>query len=82
VIVHVRGGGRFEHLQPTRKGDPDLPLTDAELDDKYRELAVPVIGSERAASLLETLWALEEVESARSIDPGTSRSHAATAGAA
>lgn len=82
VIVHVRGGGRFEHLQPTRKGDPDLPLTDAELDDKYRELAVPVIGRERAASLLETLWALEEVESARSIDPGTSRSRAATAGAA
>ena len=36
-------------LQPTRKGDPDAPLSDAELDEKYLELAAPVIGEARRA---------------------------------
>ncbi|MBL8386175.1 MAG: MmgE/PrpD family protein [Burkholderiales bacterium] len=53
--------GRSEELfQPTRKGDPDAPLTDAELDDKYLELATPVLGAARAQALLATLRALEE----------------------
>jgi 2-methylcitrate dehydratase PrpD len=46
-------------LQPTRKGDPDAPLSDAELDAKLRELAEPVIGAARAAALAERLWRLE-----------------------
>ena len=56
------GGGPgeiLEHLQPTRKGDPDAPLSDAELEQKYMELASPVIGEERARALLARLWHLE-----------------------
>src|SRR5207237_6294732 len=52
-------GRREELLQPTRKGDPDLPLTDAELEDKYMELAAPVIGRAPAQELLARLWRLE-----------------------
>lgn len=37
-------GRVLEHEQPTRKGDPEDPLTDAELDAKFRELAEPVLG--------------------------------------
>jgi len=50
---------RGEHLQPTRKGDPDLPLSDAELEHKYFELASPVLGEEQARALLARLWKLE-----------------------
>ena len=59
VTIETHDGRRMEHLQPTRKGDPDAPLTDAELDDKYRELATPVLGDARARALLAQLWQLE-----------------------
>ena len=58
VAITARGR-REELLQPTRKGDPDLPLTDAELEDKYMELAAPVIGRAAAQELLARLWRLE-----------------------
>ena len=41
------GGRREELLQPTRIGDPDAPLSDAQLAEKYLELAVPVLGEAR-----------------------------------
>jgi 2-methylcitrate dehydratase PrpD len=50
------GGRREEWLQPTRKGDPDAPLSDAELEDKFLELASPVVGPEKARGLLSQLW--------------------------
>ena len=58
VAITARGR-REELLQPTRKGDPDLPLNDAELEEKYRELAVPVLGRAAAEELLARLWRLE-----------------------
>ena len=53
------GGRREELLQPTRIGDPDAPLSDAQLAAKYLELAVPVLGERKAKDELERLWALE-----------------------
>ena len=58
VAITARGN-REELLQPTRKGDPDLPLSDNELNDKFLELASPVLGKEQAQSLLKRLWKLE-----------------------
>jgi 2-methylcitrate dehydratase PrpD len=59
VAIEARDGRRDEHFQPTRKGDPDMPLSDAELDAKYLELAVPVLGEEKARAQLARLWTLE-----------------------
>src|SRR5712692_1555302 len=59
VAIESRDGRRGEHLQSTRKGDPDMPLSDAELEDKYLELASPVLGEGRARRLLARLWRLE-----------------------
>lgn len=59
VTIETRDGRRTEHDQTTRKGDPDAPLADGELEAKFRELAVPVIGDPRAGTLLERLWRLE-----------------------
>lgn len=55
-------GRTGSYLQPTRKGDPEQPLTDDELSGKFLELAVPVVGSERAERLLRRLWTLETRE--------------------
>ena len=58
VRIQLENGTSEEHLQPTRKGDPDLPLSDQELNDKFLELAGPVLGA-KAKSTLERLWRLE-----------------------
>ncbi|HEX3486552.1 MAG TPA: MmgE/PrpD family protein [Micropepsaceae bacterium] len=59
VIIEAKDGRREQLLQQTRKGDPDMPLTDTELEEKYLELAVPVIGQTKATTLLTRLWHLE-----------------------
>jgi 2-methylcitrate dehydratase PrpD len=60
VEIRLRDGRRLRHYQPTRKGDPDAPLTDSELNEKFRELTAPVIGAAAAARLLAELWHFDE----------------------
>jgi 2-methylcitrate dehydratase PrpD len=58
--VAIRAKGRREEwLQPTRIGDPEAPLSDRALEEKYFELAAPVIGEKKARETLERLWRLE-----------------------
>ncbi len=71
VAIETRDGRREEHLQPTRVGDPDAPLTDAQLDAKYLELAVPVLGEARAKGLLARLWRLDSPGQAACTDGRT-----------
>ena len=59
VSMETSDGRSAEYLQPARKGDPELPLSDAELEDKFLELAGPVIGDAKARALVAKLWALE-----------------------
>jgi 2-methylcitrate dehydratase PrpD len=59
VTVSMRGGQVIEQFAPCRKGDPEAPLTDADLNDKFTELASPVIGAEAARLLLDQLWDME-----------------------
>ncbi|HEY9517512.1 MAG TPA: MmgE/PrpD family protein [Gemmatimonadaceae bacterium] len=68
VRLRTRGGEELEYFQPTRRGDPDLPLTDEELDEKFRELAIPVLGSERGERLLGTLWSLDSAHSPLTVE--------------
>lgn len=42
-------------------GSPDNPVTDAQLDRKFRELAGSVLPKARVRRLLATLWQLEQV---------------------
>ena len=63
VAFVTRDGREEELLQPTRIGDPEAPLSDAQLDAKYLELAVPVLGEIRARELLANLWTLEKSKS-------------------
>jgi 2-methylcitrate dehydratase PrpD len=58
VAITARGR-REEWLQPTRIGDPDAPLSDRALEEKYFELATPVIGEAKAKEVLARLWRLE-----------------------
>lgn len=59
VTVTLRNGQVLEQFAPCRKGDPEAPLTDADLNDKFVELASPVVGAEPARRLLDRLWQIE-----------------------
>lgn len=62
IRMQLRDGRVLTHLQPTRKGDPEQPLTDEELEQKYLELAVPVLGQAAAAALLDRLKRIDTLD--------------------
>jgi len=59
VAIEARDGRREEFLQPTRIGDPEAPLSDAQLEAKYLELAGPVLGEAAARARLAGLWTID-----------------------
>lgn len=65
VKIRLRNGTELEHFQPHRVGDPDLPLSDEDLNRKFMELATTVMADSDADALLAALW---ELETASDID--------------
>ena len=64
VDIETADGRKLAHFQPYRKGDPELPLTDDELNAKFMELAEPVLGNSGSKRLLEQLWILDKLPTA------------------
>lgn len=60
VRIHRHDGTTVERFRHTRKGDPDLPLTDEELTGKFHDLVEPVLGRSTSDALASTLWTLED----------------------
>jgi 2-methylcitrate dehydratase PrpD len=63
ITMETRDGRKAVFVQPNRKGDPELPLSDSDLGDKLCELASPVIGETRAKQLLANIWSLDRAPS-------------------
>ncbi|SPC23900.1 MmgE/PrpD family protein [Cupriavidus taiwanensis] len=59
VEFETTDGATADYLQPNRKGDPEDPLTDDDLDGKLIELASPVIGTDGAHRLAQKIWHIE-----------------------
>jgi 2-methylcitrate dehydratase PrpD len=55
VEIEMADGTVFAHYQKTRHGDPDEPLSDQELLDKFYELAEPRIGQDQASALAKEI---------------------------
>jgi glyoxylase-like metal-dependent hydrolase (beta-lactamase superfamily II) len=53
--VTLRDGRRISHFQKTRKGDPEDPLTDADLIGKFVELAGSVLEPGSIEDLMQTI---------------------------
>jgi len=62
IVITLVDGRVIEQYAPCRKGDPEAPLSDADINDKFTELASPVIGAEPAARLLAQLWQMERLQ--------------------
>ena len=66
----------FQPLQD-RKGDPDLPLSDAELEAKFFELTGDVLGT-AARPLLDALWRIDGLASLTTLPFGEIAAKSAT----
>lgn len=62
VRIMLDDGRRLEQFAPYRRGDPEAPLSDEELNEKFDELTTPVIGPDAAQALRARLWRLDELE--------------------
>ena len=71
VKVHLRDGRVVEHFQPFRIGDPESPLTDDQISEKFLELASPVISDRQAKQLLSQLWSIEKINDLSSLKLNT-----------
>ena len=56
VTITLKDGRVLTRHQHTRKGDPDAPLTDQDLSDKFLELTSDAVGAAQAKALLAQLW--------------------------
>ncbi len=56
VVVHLIDGRSAEHTVRCARGTPARPLTDAELSDKFRDLAAEVLATDQAERALALAW--------------------------
>ena len=60
VTIQTEDGRQFSHYARTRKGDPDAPLSDTELDEKFFELTGDVLGR-AAGPLRDAIWRIDDL---------------------
>jgi 2-methylcitrate dehydratase PrpD len=62
VTITTKEGKKYSTCVTVPKGDPRNPITDKELEDKFRAMAAFVIPKEKANLLIKNLWTLEKVK--------------------
>lgn len=62
-------GTSVEHFQPTRKGDPDDPLSDTDLLDKFRELLSGVLDGDEISRLERVIMDSDDLPGAVCLRP-------------
>jgi 2-methylcitrate dehydratase PrpD len=60
VEIELADGKRINHHSPTRRGDPDSPLSDSEIEHKFKELTAPLMDADTQDAVISKIWALEQ----------------------
>jgi len=60
IDVTTRSGQRLAARAEFPKGHARNPMTDADVETKFRDLAIDALGATRANAALQTLWRLDE----------------------
>jgi 2-methylcitrate dehydratase len=60
IDVITRSGQRFTERAEYPKGHARNPMTDADVESKFRDLAVDALGPERVSAALRALWRLDD----------------------
>ena len=62
VTVNTKAGTAFSAFSETTRGDWNNPLSDTELQDKFRIFAGQVLSTQRVEQLIEKIWQLETLD--------------------
>jgi 2-methylcitrate dehydratase PrpD len=60
VTITLKNGASFQETVLFPKGDPQDPLSAAELEAKFRDNAATMLGAARAGQLLQVIYALPD----------------------
>jgi 2-methylcitrate dehydratase PrpD len=69
VEIEMQGGRRWVHRTRAVRGTPENPMDRQEVEAKARDLLAPVLGVERARTLIGELGRIEQLSSVRSLRP-------------
>jgi len=61
LTITLRDGKKLAQEVEFPRGHAENPMTDQEVEDKFRSLAVPRFGEDRAKRILECCWNLEQL---------------------
>lgn len=67
IAIVLADGTELQRHQPHRVGDPELPLSDQQLSDKFLELTGTVLQKDDSTQLLQALWSLDSRSDTRFI---------------
>ncbi len=67
--IHLTSGEPLEEYVSAVRGTADNPMTLAEVEEKARELIVPVTGEEMGSQLIERFMRIEELTDVRDLRP-------------
>ncbi len=67
VVIKTRGGKTYRQLKLMPKGDPQEPMTSADLRAKFVDLATPVIGRAKANKVAKLVDGIEGVGDVREL---------------
>jgi 2-methylcitrate dehydratase PrpD len=59
MVVTMRDGAQFEEQVDYPKGSTGNPMDDAELEQKFRHLAEPVLGADRLDRAVTAIWSID-----------------------
>ncbi len=60
--ITTKDSHRFQKRVDSPHGLDDDPLTDGELEDKFREMATKSMGKEQIKKILATIWNVERLD--------------------
>ncbi len=69
VEIDTKDGASLREHVVSVRGTAENPMTRGEVEEKCRDLLVPVLGESRALELIKTIWNLEKVENMRELRP-------------
>lgn len=72
VTIRLKAGKSLDVHIPHASGTPENPVTDENLAGKYMSMASKVLGAEKARTLADTIWKLEEIDDFKKVIAMTS----------
>lgn len=60
VTIGLRSGDTLTAMVRSPRGEPDAPVSDAELERKFHDLCDPIAGAEASERIIDRAWSLDD----------------------